>query len=64
MAENQVKQVGHYRCPECYKKEKDIWLKFDPRDGEYYCIRCCYVAKSVVELDENFAGIRREKYKL
>ncbi len=64
MSENRPKMIGRYRCPECYKKEKDIWLRFDRNDGEYYCVKCCYVASSHQELDVAFENIRKDKYKL
>lgn len=64
-----TKNVGHEplkrcRCPECFKKEKDIWLKYDREDDEYYCVKCCYFAKNVGDIMDNFDRIRKDKFKL
>jgi hypothetical protein len=30
-------------CPACFARDIDpIRLHFDARDGEYYCVKCCY----------------------
>lgn len=52
------------RCPECFKKEIDLWLKYDKEDREYYCVKCCYTEKDVNKIMKNFDGIRRDKFKL
>jgi predicted RNA-binding Zn-ribbon protein involved in translation (DUF1610 family) len=38
-------KVNPYRCPECFAKEIDIMLRYDQKENEYYCQKCCYTGQ-------------------
>lgn len=61
MADNR-KTVKHLCCPMCFIKETDTALRYDERDEEYYCPKCCY--EGTEEEITNFLAIySRTKYK-
>ena len=61
MAYNPEK-VGICRCPECFAKEIDLTLRYDEKDDEYYCVKCCFTGKAA-EIEDQFTFIRERKYR-
>lgn len=44
----------NYRCPQCFMRDIDMDMFYDPDKKEYYCIRCQYHGdeKDVLEKNE------------
>lgn len=48
-----IKPNIRYRCPNCFAKDNDVPLLYDPYKDEYYCIKCCFVGTVREVLDYN-----------
>ncbi len=62
MHENR-KSVNPYRCPECFAKEIDIMLRYDHKEEEYYCQKCCYTGLEE-EILRFYEVLQNQKYPL
>lgn len=52
-------------CPACFAREIDpIFLRHDDRTGEYYCLKCTYVAPDEATVHAFYADLRRLRYRM
>ncbi|MGH4049771.1 MAG: hypothetical protein ACREVX_00195 [Clostridium sp.] len=61
MAEDR-KDIKQYLCPACFAREIDVFLNYDNKDDEYYCIKCCYCGNSK-DIEKFYNSYRQNKFK-
>ena len=50
------------RCPECFSRDLDSEMFYDPKKKEYYCRYCCYTASEEKALND-LLEFKKRRYK-
>lgn len=50
------------KCPVCFMRENDVWLQWDGRKNELYCVKCSY--RGDEKLTYSLYADVRKKFKL
>ena len=43
----------NYRCPQCFMRDIDMDMFYDPDKKEYYCLRCSFHGDEKLVLEKN-----------